>query len=760
MRVTVLGAATVRRSGAPVDLGGPKVRSLLAAFALHAGRAISPERIVDLLWQQDAPPAVTASLQTYVARLRRALEPHRMARAPSTVLVTSSAGYSLILPDGALDATAFRRCVELAHRRVASPTGGLPRTSPDLAIEDLLDLRTTLTATLDLWTDTPYLDLPDNDAVLAERAGLQALRLIAVEDLALVRIALGEESAVAADLEAMTAAHPLRETLWATRILALARAGQQHESLATARAVRTCLADELGVDPGPMLQELEHAVLRQSAELWWRPPGSRTAVRTSAAMASTPRELTERSNQVFPPIALGSAMEWPLIGRKSQLEALSALLDGAVLQGCAFAMVIGEPGIGKSRLLRELADRATSRDFLVLCGSCSQDEGAPALWPFARILADLDDERPPDSNDRVDLRPGSATDPERFARDPDDRGRWDLWEAVLRRLRRAATTSPLLIVIDDLHWADPSSLALLRHLVGRLSETGSGGPIVIVMARRRLPEPSGPLATLGEILARSAALRMELGGLGPTDIETLVRTATGSDVRSARTQELWERTGGNPFFLTELIRLTRQRPARTTNQERSDREIPPAVADVVLSRVSGLPGRTRQIVGVASVIGRDFDVVLLAAIETVDVDAALDLLEPAVRIGLILESRAGQFRFSHALVRDAVYGSLSATRRALRHAAIADAMDRGTEPDSTRPIRGGAALDAGRSPVRVQSTAGFGIGGGRSDDPAGLGGGRVPADRCTISGRPRRDGDRLGPLPPADAIGRRLPMGG
>ena len=128
MRVTVLGAASVQRAGVPVDLGGPKVRSLLAALALYAGRPVSPDRIIDLLWQQNPPPAVTASLQTYVAKLRRAVEPDRAARAPSTVLLTSTAGYALHLPPGVLDCTAFRQSVERDTPPAAPPRRPPPQT--------------------------------------------------------------------------------------------------------------------------------------------------------------------------------------------------------------------------------------------------------------------------------------------------------------------------------------------------------------------------------------------------------------------------------------------------------------------------------------------------------------------------------------------------------------------------------------------------------------------------------------------------------
>ena len=675
MRVTVLGTASVQRDGVQVDLGGPKVRSLLAALALYAGRPVSPDRIIDLLWQQNPPPAVTASLQTYVAKLRRAVEPDRAVRAPSRVLLTSAAGYALHLAPGVLDCTVFRQSIDESHRRLLRPADRLPRTPTDLTVDDLWSLREKLTAALDLWSGIPFLDLPDDDAVLAERAGLAALRLVALEDLALVRVALGEESAVAVDLEPVVLSHPLQESLWAVRILALARAGQQHWSLAAARQVRRSLADELGVDPGPMLQDLERAVLQQSAELWWRPAeGSNTGHRASTP--TTPPRAETRS----PVTAVGpeKAEMWPLIGRHAEIEQLQATLTKAENGGAAVAMLIGEPGIGKSRLLRELAASAKTRGFLVVTGSCSQDDGSPSLWPWTRILAGLDEAHPVAETERVQLVPGPGSTGPTYAADADDGDRWGLWESVLNRLRTAATSAPLLVLVDDLHWSDPSSLTLLRHLVERLVDPTVHARIAIVLARRRFPEPQGALAALGETLARAGAQRLEIGGLQPAEIEQLVSAATGSPTDVERARQLWERTGGNAFFVTELIRLSLQQKADATA------EIPAVVSDVVLSRLSALPDPTRRIIGVAAVIGRGFDAVLLAAITDNDVDDVLDRLDPALATGLVIERDAGLFQFSHALVRDAVNNSLSATRRSLRHADIAAALDRGESLDLRR----------------------------------------------------------------------------
>ena len=217
MRVAVLGPVAVWQAGQPIDLGGPKPRTLLAALALHAGRAVPPDRIIELIWSGRPPAAAMASLQTYVAKLRQGLDPTRASRTPSTVLVTSAAGYALHVPDDALDARQFGAAVERAHRLLPRTPNALPQPPDGIGVQSLTELRGVISQALSLWRDVPYPELPDDDTAAAERARLQGLRLLAVEDLALVRIALGEETAVAGDVQAAIAEHPLRESLWALR---------------------------------------------------------------------------------------------------------------------------------------------------------------------------------------------------------------------------------------------------------------------------------------------------------------------------------------------------------------------------------------------------------------------------------------------------------------------------------------------------------------------------------------------------------------
>src|SRR4051812_597359 len=213
VRVRVLGPVLLEQARTPTAPGPPKQRALLAALALHLGSAVRVDTLADLLWGDDVPGDVNASLHTYVAGLRRLLEPGRGARIPSALLVTTDAGYELRLPPAALDAAEFAERVRRAHARSASPSG------EDLPAEE--ELVAELDAALALWRGTPYPEL--GEAADAERARLGELRLLALEERAAALLALGRHAVAAPELAGLVREHPLRERLWELHVTALAR---------------------------------------------------------------------------------------------------------------------------------------------------------------------------------------------------------------------------------------------------------------------------------------------------------------------------------------------------------------------------------------------------------------------------------------------------------------------------------------------------------------------------------------------------------
>jgi DNA-binding SARP family transcriptional activator len=642
VEVSVLGPVEVRVAASVVDLGTPKQRALLAALALSRGRAVSVDAIVDLLWGESAPPGVTATLQAYVSGLRRVLEPERERRAPATVLVTVAPGYALRIPDDALDARLFEDTVA-AERRRLQPVAMTGR--PPLSVQELEDALSRLETALGRWRGTPYGELGDADAAVAERARLEELRLVALEDRAVAGLALGHQRTVAGELEALTSAHPLRERLWALWALALTRSGRQADALDVLRRLREVLDEELGLEPSAELRDLQTAILRQDPALEWLPPEAAPVAPSAPPAAPVPAAAPARP-------VVEEVAPWPMVGRDAQLESLTGALAQAEEGRPAYAVLTGEAGIGKSRLAAELVAEARRRGHRVLVGRCSQDDGAPPLWPWTTALEPLGVAVEPDP-----VAPGGSID---------EGGQFRAWEQITQRVRELARSEVVVVVLDDLHWADPSTLRVLRLL----AETATSDERLLVVATwRPYPAPTGALADVAETMARQHAVRLELAGLEPDSVAEVFATVAHSDLSRSQAEDLRVRTDGNPFFLVEYARLA---GSRADLGGLLGAEPPPtAVSEVLTRRLSRLPDDTVAALRSAAVIGRAFDTATLAAVTEIDEDDLLDVVEPAQAAGLVREDGVDRYLFAHALVRDTLRGSMSASRLARAHRRIA-----------------------------------------------------------------------------------------
>jgi DNA-binding SARP family transcriptional activator len=635
VEVAVLGPVEVTAAGARIDLGTPKQRALVAGLALARGRAVSVDAIVDLLWGGAAPPGSVATLQGYVSGLRRALEPGRARRAPATVLVTEAPGYALRVPAEAVDATAFEHEVSDQHARLQA-VSALGR--PGLDVVALGEAVERLDRALARWRGTPYAELGDASAAQAERQRLEELRLVALEDRAVAGLALGRHRTVSAELEALTDAYPLRERLWWLRALALTRSGRQADALETLSRVREVLADELGLEPSVELRELQTAVLRQSPDLEWVAPDA-----GAPAAPVVP---------AHPPVAPGvveTVAPWPMVGRTTELEHLIAALEAAEAGRARYAVLTGEPGIGKSRLATELGALARTRGARVLVGQCSQDDGAPPLWPWRTVLRALDAE--------VDLG------------EPADRGgQFRQAELVVAALRAAAAETTTVVVLEDLHWADAATLRVLRLV----AETTEAARLLVVGTWRDQPAPTGALADLAETLARRHAVRVELKGLDGEAVAGIVEGVTAARPSGELAEHLRTRTDGNPFFLVEYARLAGERA--DLGALLVEEGPPTGVGEVLTRRLARLPDETVALLRTAAVVGRAFDTPTLAAAAGVDEDDVLDLVEPALVAGLVREEGIDEFRFAHALVRDTLRAGMTASRRSRAHARVAEVL--------------------------------------------------------------------------------------
>ena len=648
VRVSVLGATEAWRGEQRLLLGSRKRRALVAALALSGGRPVSVDALVDLLWGDSPPDGVAGTLQVYVSGLRRVIEPERAPRAPATVLVTVEPGYALALSDADLDAARFDRAVSESHRLLAASAATAGAEGPawvpvGVAAVDLRAAMASLDEALGLWRGTPYVELEEAPAAVAERARLEELRTVALEDRAVAALALGEHAMVAVELESLTARYPLRERLWGLRALALARAGRQADALEALAAVRTLLDEELGLEPGVELRSLQTAVLRQDAALAWAPPPGADVIEVTTVSTAAAGER--------PAVVPGATLPpWPLVGRDRQLALLVDAWARAETGVPTFAAVTGEPGIGKSRLSAELASHAAARGGRVLVGRCSQDGGAPALWPWQQVLEQLGEQ----------LEEGG---------EEDEGAEFRVREGLARRVADAAAAEPVLLVLEDLHWADVASLRVLRMLV----DTVASGQLLVLATWRSRPEPTGPLADVAESLARRHAERLELTGLGPRDIAAVVGSVASVVPDGEQSQRLADRTDGNPFFVVEYARLARDGGDLSALLDGADP--PTAVTDVLSRRLARLPDDTRALLRWAAVLGRRFPLADLASVADLHEDDVLDRLDPAVDAGLVREVGADGFSFAHALVRDTVTATTSPVRLARAHARSAEVLE-------------------------------------------------------------------------------------
>ncbi len=615
MRVSVLGPTLVADSAGPIALPAAKHRALIGALALRIGRPVPADTLVAALWGDDAPASALGSLQSYVSVVRRALEPDLPARHPSSYLASSDLGYQLTVPDDAVDAAVFTRIVNDSHVALgALTTAAIPAAADPAAVAEVVSR---LDKALALWRAEPYADVA-GDLAAPERARLHDLRLLALEDRATALVAIGRDAEAIADLEALTTEHPLRERLWVLLAAALARSGRQADALAAIARLRATLDEELGIDPSADVHDLQTAILRQE-------------VTPVAAVA------IER-----PPGGGGLRLpvpDWPMVGRDAEAAALRDGLDQAMKGDQIFVALVGEAGVGKSRLSLELGREAAAQGARVLVGRCAQGEDAPPLWPWSEALG------------RQLVTPSSADhDAERFR----------VAEEVRHDLEG---DTPTVLFLEDLHWADASSLRVLRHVVARADHGG-----LLVVATWRPAEEDG-LSEVVEALARRHANRIELVGLTEAATTSLVEAITGAELDPDTANAARARTEGNPFFLIEYARLARDNRVPLADVLG---ETPRSIADVVNRRIGQLPKSTVEAITAGAAIGREFELDLLGLALDADEGRTLDLLEPALDSELIQDLGADRFRFSHALVRDTAYADLAPSRRERMHARLAE----------------------------------------------------------------------------------------
>jgi DNA-binding NarL/FixJ family response regulator len=380
----------------------------------------------------------------------------------------------------------------------------------------------------------------------------------------------------------------------------------------------------------------------------------------------------------------------PFVGREGELAELSADLEVAVAGRGGVVVLAGEPGIGKTRLAEELAAHGTSCGALVLWGRCWEGEGAPAFWPWVQVVRAYVEGSDP-AVLRREMGAGAAdiaqVVPAVRERLPDlptppplepEAARFRLFDSLAGFLRAAAARRPLLLVLDDLHWADAPSLALLRF-VGR--ELEDAGLLVVGLYRQVEVDREHPLvATLADLTRGQRRRRLVLRGLDEREVASFVAVVAGVQPAAGLAAAVHRQTDGNPFFVTEVVRLLASQGRLGHAQAGAPvlaAGLPEGVRAVVAERLGRLSDGCQQVLEVASVLGRDFELRVLQPASSLDGDQLLELVEEAEAARVVAEvpGGLGRWRFAHALVREVLYERLPAARRIRLHGRVGEALE-------------------------------------------------------------------------------------
>jgi DNA-binding SARP family transcriptional activator/tetratricopeptide (TPR) repeat protein len=645
-----------------VAVGGPRQVALLALLLVHANRALSSDQLIDALWGDQAVGPALKRLQMAVARLRRALD--REGESGESVLCTVAGGYLLAVRPGELDGDVFQTHVEQGRRA--------------LQAGDPARARALLHEALAMWRGPALADVAYEEFAQAEIRRLEEVRLGALEARVDCGLQLGEHDRLIAELESLVVAHPGRERLAAQLMLALYRCERQGDALEAFARTRAYLTTELGLEPGPALRALQAEILAQSPTLQCTADesGSRSAVVHPLVMLPLPRALH----------ASGGA---PFVGRETELERLRERWTHMTAGQRVAALVSGDAGIGKTRLAAELACAVHGEGALVLYGRCDEGLAVPyqpfvvALRAYARAVgadrlhAELGDLAP----ELGRLLPELAGLGEPVRGDPESE-RFALFETVAALIEALTRDQPALIVLDDLHWATNPTLLLLRHLIR--SERPLGAMLLCTYRETEL-DLGQPLAQLLADLHRDASVHsLKIGGLEERAIATLLEGAVGhalDERASALVHGLATQTGGNPFFLRELLADMAESRANSPGGEHlllgavaARLDVPEGLRHVIGQRVARLPAPAARALRVAAVAGATFSFLLLERVLGHE-SGVLDALDLAVAAGLLLEAGHGDYVFAHALVRETIYGQLSAARRMRLHRQLGEALE-------------------------------------------------------------------------------------
>ena len=628
------------------SLRGKQVPLLLAYLVLNRDRPVGRDELIGALWPETAPRSQDAAMRTLLSRLRSAL---------GRDIVSGRDELGLALPEPAwVDVEAAASEVWRAQRALES---GDARAAWALAQVPLnIASRGLLPGTQASWLEPRRQELAD--------MRLQALEVIGRAGLSLGGTQLGSVERAARTL---IDSEPYRESGYVLLMAALEAQGNSAEGLRVFEQLRALLRDELGVAPSPEAIQAHERLLN--------PPPARQSRATAASAA-----------EIEVPAELAAAASGELVGRHAELAQLDEWWRAPA--GERVMLLAGDPGIGKTRLLAETSVRAFASGALVLAGRAPEETLVP-YQPFLEALGHYISRAPLEELRSVAREYGAEIGrlipelrrrvPELPQPDPGDpeTDRYRLFEAVAGLLAEISSAVPVLIVLDDLQWADRPTLLLLRHLARSPHNTR----VSIMGAYRDVDRWSeGFSAALAGLRRERLMVQLDVGGLGEAEAMELVRLRVGGTPSLELMRALYRESEGNPFFIEEIARHLSDFGVRSQDAGARDLErvgLPDDIRDVIGRRLERLAPSSIEWLRVAAVIGRDFDAGLLERVLGFDEDRFLAALEDALDAGLVAEAPGdpGRYSFAHALIRETLYEGMSSARRARVHRRVGAALE-------------------------------------------------------------------------------------
>ncbi|GLY00713.1 BTAD domain-containing putative transcriptional regulator [Actinoplanes sp. NBRC 101535] len=619
--VSLLGTLRVTRGGRELALGSARRQAVFAALALEPGRAVLREELIAAVWGDEPPASAMGNLYTYVSALRRVLEPDRDRWTSGDVLTSRGGSYRLHLSPEDVDVSRFERMRE--QSRAARAAG------------DAVGELAALDAALAEWGDgEPLAGIPGPHAE-NQRVRLGELHLTSVERRAELMLGFGRAAEVTGDLLVLAGRHPMRESLYAVTMLALAAQDRVDEAIAMYTALRERLVEESGTEPDAAVRQI-HAQLVGDA------------IRPATITSTLPRRHAG------------------FRGRTATVTRLRQAVAGLAEGHGGSIWISGEAGIGKSALLAEGLRDAAVLGVQVGWGVGEESDRGKPLNLLPEYLS-----HGPANNLLDAVRATGATPPTMAVID-----------IIQAFVITQCAEGPVLLVMDDMQWADDMSLLVwhaLHQLTGRL-------PLLLVSASRPLPF-GYEMRLLRRALPRNGTTLIDLGPLDDPTATALVRAWTRRpDIEPPTVRSLVAAAAGNPFYLLHLVRTERQ--GLTADTPATE------LVEAVSRHLRPLSDDTRQLLRAIAFLGNNHLVTDLSAVTGRPVPALVTAVEEALAAGVLVED-GRRLRFRHPVVRQVLHGAIPTALRVTMHRQLAQRI---AESDGA-PSRVAGQLLAGPVPI-------------------------------------------------------------